>query len=76
MRSDALDDDALEGMLAACLAALDDDAQAQRYSAWEVSFLESIADAADEAHLTPRQAWKLAQIYQQRVLDAGEAPWS
>jgi hypothetical protein len=76
VRSDALDDDALEGMLAACLAALDDDAQAQRYSAWEVSFLESIEDAADEAHLTPRQARKLAQIYQQRVLDEEEAPWS
>lgn len=59
-----MDEDQIEMMLAECLELMDQ--EDHPFTAWEVSFIESIEDANETGHLTPDQVAKLEQIYEDR----------
>lgn len=59
------EDERIEGMVQACLEAVD--AEEDRFTAWEVDFIESLEAAVEDGHLSQRQVDKLAEIYAEKV---------
>ena len=69
-----MDEDAIEEIIEECLETLEE--HPDRFTAFEVSFLESVEDANETGHLTevPKgdgvsQLDKLMEIYTERVTD-------
>jgi hypothetical protein len=54
-------------MIEECLEAVEEDTDGEVFTAWEITFLESVEEANEEGHLTPDQVVKLEQIYEDRV---------
>ena len=65
MRSNIDEEERIEQMIEDCLDAID--ADSDRFTAWEITFLESIEDQNYFQHMTETQIQKLEEIWETKV---------
>lgn len=65
MATEHIDPEEVETMLEECLEAIEDDEE--KFTSWEISFLESIENFVNDRVLTDAQWEKLQQIHEEKA---------